>query len=185
MRKNLGPKSMMYPMPVLIIGTYDKDKEPNAMNAAWGGVSDTNEIHLCLSHEHKTVKNILLHKEFTVSFATKKYEKECDYVGMVSANNTKDKLKKCNLHTIKAKKVNAPLIKELPVALECKLKKYDKKTGHLYASIENVSVDESVLTENKIDMTKFEPLVFDGMNSTYHIVGKKIGNAFKDYKKIK
>ena len=185
MRKNLGPKSLIYPMPVLIIGTYDEKGNPDAMNAAWGGVSDVNEIHLCLSYEHKTVKNILKNKEFTVSFATKKYEKECDYVGMVSANNEPEKIKKSGLHVIKAKKVNAPLIKELPLAIECKLIKYDKKTGHLYASIINTSVDDSILTDGEVDMKKFEPIIFDGLNNNYHVVGKKVGEAFKDYKKIK
>lgn len=185
MRKNLGPKSIIYPEPVLIISTYDEKGNPDAMNAAWGGLSDVNEIHLCLSYEHKTVKNILKTKEFTVSFGTKKYEKECDYVGMVSANNVKDKLAKCNFHTIKSKKINAPIIKELPLTLECKLIKYEKKTGHLYASIINVSVDEEILTDGKVDIKKLEPIVFDGLNNTYHVVGKKVGNAFSDYKKIK
>lgn len=184
MRKNLGPKSLIYPMPVLIIGSYDENGTPDAMNAAWGGVSDTNEIHLCLASEHKTTKNILKTKEFTVSFATKKYEKECDYVGMVSGNDTKDKLKKCGFHTVKAKKVNAPIIKELPLTIECKLIKYDKKSGHLYASIVNTSIDDSILTNGKVDMKKFEPIIFDGLNNTYHVVGKKVGEAFKDYKKI-
>ena len=185
MRKNLGPKSIIYPEPVLIIGTYDEKKVPNAMNAAWGGVSDVNEIHLCLSYEHKTVKNLLKTKEFTVSFATRKYEKECDYVGMVSGNDEPNKLKKCGFHTTKAKKVNAPLIKELPLTLECKLIKYDKKTGHLYASIENVSVDDSILTDGKVDMKKFEPIIYDGLNHNYHVIGKKVGEAYKDYLKIK
>lgn len=185
MRKNLGPKSIIYPEPVLIIGTYDEKGTPNAMNAAWGGVSDVNEIHLCLSSEHKTVKNLLKTKEFTVAFATKKYEKECDYVGMISGNNEPSKLKKCGFHVIKSKKVNAPIIKELPLTLECKLIKYDKKTGHLYASIENVSVDDSILTDNKVDMKKFEPIIYDGLNHNYHVIGKKVGQAYKDYLKIK
>ena len=184
MRKNLGPKSLIYPEPVLIIGTYDEDGTPDAMNAAWGGVSDVNEIHLCLSSEHKTVKNLLKTKEFTVSFATKKYKNECDYVGMVSGNKVKDKLDKCKFHCVKSKKINAPIIKELPLTLECKLIKYDKKTGHLYASIINVSVDDSILTNGKVDMKKFEPIIYDGLNNTYHVVGKKVGDAFKDYKKI-
>lgn len=185
MRKNLGAKSLVYPEPVLIIGTYDAKGIPNAMNAAWGGVSDVNEIHMCLSYEHKTVKNLLKNKEFTVSFGVKKYLKECDFVGMVSGNDMPNKLEACGLHTIKAKKVNAPLIKELPVALECKLIKYDKNSGHLYGSILNVSVDESVLSDGKVDMKKLEPIIYDGLNHNYHVVGKKVGEAYKDYKKIK
>lgn len=185
MRKNIGPKSLIYPEPVLVISTYDENKIPNAMVAAWGGVSDVNEIHMCISHEHKSTKNILLNKEFTVSFATKKYEKECDYLGMVSGKDEKDKLKKVNFHIVKSKKVNAPLIKELPVTLECKLIKYDKKTGHLYASIENVSIDDSVLTNGKVDLKKFEPIIYDGLNHKYHVIGKMVGEAYKDYLKIK
>lgn len=185
MRKNLGPKSLMYPEPVLIVTAYNSDNTANAMNAAWGGVSDTNEIHLCISHSHKTTKNILKTKEFTVSFATTKYVKECDYLGMVSGNKVEDKVTKCKFHIEKAKKVNAPIISELPVALECRLKKYDKNTGHLYAEIVNVSIDNSVLTNGKVDMKKFKPITFDSLNNTYHVVGKKVGNAFKDYKKIK
>lgn len=185
MRKNLGPKSLIYPEPVLIIGTYDEKGNPDAMTAAWGGVSDVNEIHICLSYEHKTVKNLLKTKEFTVAFGTKKYEKECDYVGMVSANNVENKLKKANFHTIKAKNINAPLIKELPLALECRLLKYDKKSGHLYASIVNVSVDSSIITNGKVDMKKFEPIIYDGLNHNYHVIGKKVGEAYKDYLKIK
>lgn len=185
MRKNIGPKSIIYPEPVLIVATYDEDNIPNAMNAAWGGISDVNEVHLCLSYEHKTIKNILKTKEFTISFGTKKYEKECDYVGMVSGNNDKDKLKKCGFHTIKAKKVNAPIIKELPLAIECKLIKYDRKTGHLYASIVNTSIDEEILTDGEVDMKKFEPIIYDGLNHNYHVIGKKVGKAYSDYKKIK
>lgn len=184
MRKNLGAKSVLYPMPVIVIGSYDEKKSPDAMVAAWGGVSDTNELHLCVSYEHKSAKNIIKNKEFTVSPAIKKYEKECDYLGMISANSNPNKIKDVNFHTLKAKKVNAPLFKELPFTLECKLIKYDKKTGHLYASIVNVSIDDSILTNGKVDLKKFEPLVFDGMNNTYNIVGKEVGKAFKDYKKL-
>ena len=185
MRKNLGPKSVLYPEPVLVVCSYDEKGVADAMVAAWGGLSDTNEVHLCLSHTHKTVDNILKKKEFTVLAATKKYEKECDYLGMVSGHDEPNKITKCGLHVVKAKKVNAPIIKELPFAVECVLKKYDKKTGHLYASIVNVSVDESILTDNKVDMKKFEPIVFDGLTNKYHVVGKSVGDAFKDYKKIK
>ena len=185
MRKNLGPKSVLYPMPAIVIGSYDEKKNPDAMVAAWGGVSDTNQVHLCVSHEHKTAKNIIKNKEFTLSPAVKKYEKECDYLGMVSANNNPNKLKDVKFHVIKAKKVNAPMFKELPLTIECKLIKYDKKTGSLFADVVNVSVDEEILTDGKVDMKKYEPLVFDGLNNTYNVVGKEVGKAFKDYQKIK
>ena len=184
MRKNLGPKSFISPMPVLIIGTYNEDGTANAMNAAWGGVSDTNEIMICLS-KHRTTTNILRNKEFTVSFATKEYIDVCDYVGLVSGNDVPNKLEKANLHTSKADKVNAPLIDELPVAIECKLKSYDDKTGHLFASIENVSIDESVMTDDKLDYNKYHPVIFEDMNHSYLEFGNKIADAFKIGKTIK
>ena len=185
MRKNIGKRPLLFPEPVLIIGTYDKSGKANAMNAAWGGLSDTYEICICLSEEHKTVKNILLNKDFTVSVGTKDTVVQCDYVGMTSGNDDTDKLKKCGFHVTKSKKVNAPLIKELPFALECTLIRYDKKTGHLFGEIKDISVDDSILKEGKIDISLLKPIIFNGETNTYHVIGKKVGNAFKDYKKIK
>ena len=184
MRKILDPKSLFFPEPVCIVATYDSKGVANAMNAAWGGISDTNEIHLCLSSEHKTVKNLLKKKCFTVSCGTEDTYIACDYVGMISGNDVNDKLKKCNFHTEKASKVNAPIIKELPFALECKLISYDPDTGHTYAKIVAVSVDSKILTKDKIDIKKLKPIIFDGENHTYHAIGRKVGYAFKDYKKI-
>lgn len=185
MRKNLKAKSLFFPMPVCIVGTYDEKGNPNAMNAAWGGISDVNEIHLCLSSSHKTVKNILKNKCFTVSCGTEKTVIACDYVGMISANDYKDKISNCGLHALKASKVKAPIFKELPFALECKLISYDKKTGHTYAKILNISADSSVFTGGKLDIKKIKPILFNGETNEYYGIGKKIGHAFKDYKKIK
>lgn len=184
MRKNLKPESLFFPEPVCIVATYDENGMPDAMNAAWGGISDTNEIHLCLSCEHKTVKNILKNKCFTVSCGTEDTVLACDYVGMVSANNCKNKIKDCGFHITKSKKINAPLIKELPFALECELLSYDKKSGHTYARIINISADTKVLNRGKVDIKKVKPLVFDGSMHKYYSIGKKIGNAFNDYKKL-
>jgi len=185
MRKDLKPVSAFYPEPVMIIGTYDEKGNPNAMNAAWGGISDTNEIGICLASEHKTTKNILKKKCFTVSPGTKDTYIACDYVGMVSGNNVKDKLTKCGLTPIKASKIDAPIFKELPFALECTLISYDKKTGHLFGKIINMNVDSKVMTKDKVNIKKLQPIIFDGVNHTYHVIGDKIGSAFKDYKKIK
>lgn len=178
MRKDFGPKSFISPMPVLIIATYNEDQSVNAMNAAWGGISDTNEILICLS-KHKTTTNILRNKEFTVSFATKEYIAACDYVGLVSGNDVPDKLNIANLHTSKANKVNAPYIDELPVCIECKLKSYDEETGHLFASIENVAIDDAVLTDGKLDYSKYHPVIFEDMNHEYLAFGEKVADAFK------
>lgn len=158
MRKNFGAKPYTYPQPVFIIATYGEDGTPDAMNAAWGGISEENRIAMCLSAEHKTVENILARGAFTVSMATEKYVTECDYVGIVSANDVPDKLAKAGFHTVKSDLVDAPIIEELPMALECKLISYDPETCRLEGEIVNVSADESVLDgKGKIDPRKTPP----------------------------
>lgn len=102
MRKNFGAKPILYPQPVFIVGSYDESGTPDAMNAAWGGISESNEISMCLSAGHKTVKNILKRKAFTVSMATADTVVACDFVGLVSANDTADKLEKAGFHTVKS-----------------------------------------------------------------------------------
>lgn len=181
MRKNLGVKPYTYPQPVFIIAAYDEDGVPNAMNAAWGGISEGNEISMCLSSNHKTVKNILERKAFTVSMADVSNMVACDYLGLVSGNNVQDKLVKAGLHATKSTFVDAPLIDELPIAVECKLKSYDKLTCRMVGEILNVSVDERVLDENgKVDVAKAAPITFDPFNNAYVKLGEKVGNAFKD-----
>lgn len=186
MRKNFGAKPLLYPQPVFIIATYGEDGTPDAMNAAWGGISEANEISMCLSAGHKTVKNILASGEFTVSMGTAKYVVECDYVGIVSGNKEPDKMKKAGFHTTKAEFVNAPLIDELPMALECRLISYDEESCRLVGEIINVNADESVLDENgNIDVDKLEPITYEPMYHTYRKLGEKVGNAFKDGEKLK
>lgn len=186
MRKNFGAKPYTYPQPVFIVATYGPDGTSDAMNAAWGGISDTAELSLCLSAGHKTTKNILERKAFTVSMADAAHVAECDYLGVVSANDVPDKLARAGLHTTKSEFVDAPLIDELAMAVECRLVSYDPQTGHLVGEIVNVSVDESVLTlEGKVDVTKLAPIVFDPINSAYHQLGEKVGSAFADGLKLK
>ena len=185
MRKNFGAKPMVYPMPVFIIGSYDENGVPGAMNAAWGGISEEKEISICISEDHKTTKNILLRKAFTVSVATADNVCGCDYVGIVSGNHIPNKLEKCGFHTSKSEFVDAPLIDELPMAVECRLKSYDAETCRLVGEIVNVSADESVLTNGKIDVMKLRPIAYDPSNHAYHVIGEKVGNAFSDGKKIK
>ncbi len=181
MRKNFGAKPMLYPMPVLIIATYDENGTPDAMNAAWGGIAEEDQIFICLDASHKTTKNILQRKAFTVSVADAAHTVECDYVGIVSANDVPDKLAKCGLHTTKSALVDAPVIDELPMALECTLISYDEESCHLFGKIVNVSADESVLNENgKIDAAKLRPITYDPVNHEYLELGAKAGNAFKD-----
>ena len=186
MRKNFGAKPWTYPQPVFIIATYGEDGTPDAMNAAWGGISDDTQLSMCLSPGHKTVANILARGAFTVSMADAAHVAECDYVGIESANKVPDKLAKAGFHTEKAEFVDAPVILELPMAVECRLVSYDPDTGHLVGEIVNVSVDESVLTpEGKVDVSKLDPITFDPVNSAYHKLGEKVGNAFADGLKLK
>ena len=181
MRKNFGAKAMCYPMPVYMIGTYNEDGTPNVMNAAWGGISEENEISICVSAGHKTTQNILAQKAFTVSMATVEYMAACDYVGIVSGNKEPDKFRKAGFHATKSSFVNAPLIDELPMAVECRLVSYDPETCRLVGEIVNVCADESVLGENgKVDVAKLRPITYDPMNHHYLALGEKVGQAFHD-----
>ena len=181
MRKNFGAKPYTYPQPVLIIASYDENGTPDAMNAAWGGISDDTQISMCLSAGHKTVKNILKRKASTVSMADPAHVAACDYVGIVSANDVPDKLEKAGFHTTRSEFVDAPLIDELPMTLECRLVSYDEESCRMVGEIVNVSAEESVLDENgKIDPGKLQPITFDPVNNAYLKLGEKVGNAFRD-----
>lgn len=181
MRKNFGPKTMCYPMPVFIIGTYNADGTPNAMNAAWGGISEDAEISICVDNAHKTAENLLTRKAFTVSMATADQMAACDYVGLVSGNKEPDKFSKAGFHATKSEFVDAPLIDELPMALECEVISYDPETCRLVGRIINVCAEESVLGENgKVDVAKLRPITYDSMNHHYLVLGEKVGYAFQD-----
>ena len=186
MRKNLKPKAHIYPMPILIIGTYDENGTPNAMNAAWGMVCDTAQVAICLTATHKTVKNLLKTKSFTVSMADAENVVPADYVGLVSANNVPDKFSKTGWSSVKSEFVNAPIIENLPLCLECKLVSYDTETEICIGEIVNVSADEKILDKDgKIDLTKFKPLCYDCGGHAYHTFGEKVGSAFSDGWKLK
>ena len=159
MKINFGTQTFMYPMPVLIIASYGPDGTPDAMNAAWGGIHDTNQIGICLSPEHKTVKNILDRKAFSVSMADAAHVAACDYVGIVSGNKEPAKVQKAGFTVTKSEIVDAPVINELPMALECKLVSYDENSGYMVADIVNVCADESVLTDGKIDPSRHNSYV--------------------------
>ncbi len=176
-RVNFGAKPLMYPQPVLILATYDKDGNPNAMNAAWGITTDFNEITISLS-DHKTTDNLKETGAFTVSFATEEQVKACDYVGVESGRKVPDKFEKAGFHATRSEFVNAPLIDELPVAMECTVKSFEN--GILVGEIVNVSADETATTGGKVDLTKFKPISFDPFNNAYIGLGAKVGDAFKD-----
>ena len=181
-RINFGSKPLMYPQPVLIIATYDENGVPNAMNAAWGITTDFNEISISLS-EHKTTDNFAKTKAFTVSMATEDQVVACDYVGIESGRRVPDKFERAGFHATKSEFVNAPLIDELPLALECKVKSFE--VGILVGEIVNVSADESVVTDGKVDLNKLRPIAFDPFNNAYIGLGEKVGNAFSEGKKLK
>ena len=184
MRKDFGAKTWLYPMPVLIVGSYDENGMPNAMNAAWGGIYDTSLVMVCLADDHKTTDNIKKNGAFTLSFATSSMVAACDYVGIVSANDCPDKFERAGFHATKSAYVNAPLIDELPVAVECKLLKFNED-GICIGEIVNISADESVLDDaGKIDVKKFDPIIYESVSHAYWNFGEKVGQAFSDGKKI-
>ena len=186
MKINFGTQTFMYPMPVLIIASYGPDGTPDAMNAAWGGIHDTNQIGICLSPEHKTVKNILDRKAFSVSMADAAHVEACDYVGIVSGTKEPDKFANAGFHAVKSEFIDAPLIEELPIAVECRLKSYDPESCRMVGEIVNISVDERVLDENgKVDVAKAQPITFDPFNNTYVVLGKTVGRAFHDGMNLK
>ena len=186
MRKNFGAKPWTYPQPVFILATYDESGVPDAMNAAWGGISDDKELTMCISASHKTTANILARKAFTVSMATADQAIACDYVGIESGKRVANKLEKTGWHTTKSEFVDAPLVDELPMAVECRLVSYDPESCRLVGEIVNVCAEESVLdSEGKIDVEKLAPITFDPVHNVYRKLGEVAGHAFQDGAKLK
>ena len=185
MRKNFGSQHWLFPQPVLMIATYNEDGTPDIMNAAWGGISDSDEISISISNTHKTAKNLLKRGAFTVSFATAEQVAACDYVGLVSGNKVPDKFARAGFHAVKSEFVDAPLVEELPMALECRVRSYDTETDILRGEIVNVCADETILTDGKIDPAKLRPIVFDPVNHDYIELGAKAGKAFGEGNKLK
>ena len=181
MRKDLGKKLIFTPLPVLIIGTYDKDGNPNAMNAAWGIQSDYEEVTITLS-EHKTTKNLRETGAFTVSFATKDTITISDYFGIASGNK-ENKIEKSKVKIEKSKYVNAPIILDYPLTLECKVKSFEGEK--LIGDVINISVDEKYLKNGKIDYDKLGIVTFDSVDNTYRIIGDEVAKAFSEGLKIK
>lgn len=187
--KSFESKAWVLPQPVLIIGTYDADGTPNAMNAAWGGQWDMHEIMISMG-SHATTENLELNGgEFTVAFATQETAVAADYVGIVSAKNTPDKIKKTGWTVEKAPHVNAPVFTDFPMTMECRINRKieESETGYyLVAEIVNILVDEKYLAEDgKPDVEKMNIITFDPVHMGYLKVGEKVGNAFADGKKLK
>ncbi len=178
-RKNFGAKPLSLPQPVWILATYDENGVPNAMNAAWGGISEENELAVCLSPGHKTCKNFAKTGAFTVSMADAAHAAACDYVGIATGNKTEDKFARAGFTATPSPLVNAPIINELPVCIECRVIEFNTDSCILRGEIVNVSVDEAALTDGTLDMAKAAPLCFDPFNRAYHVIGEKVGEAWK------
>ena len=178
-------KGFVTPHPVFIIGTYDENGKADAMNAAWAGQVGANQLSISLS-SHRTTTNIKNNKEFTVSFATKEQLEACDYVGIVSQDKVPDKLDKCGFTTTKSDKVNAPIIDQLPVAIECKVVELQEEFGEtrVVAEIVGLKADDSVLTDGKVDLEKLHPIMFDTVSLCYREIGANLGGAWVAGKKF-
>lgn len=182
MRKNIKTTEAIFPMPVLMIATYNEDGTIDVMNAAWGTMLERDYVALNLTETHKTVKNIKNKKAFTVSIADARHTKEADYFGVVSGNNTPNKFEKSGLSATKSENVDAPIINEFPICLECEFVEYqDDEFGiGVIGKVVNVSADESVMTDDAVDIEKVQAIAFDPYTHGYYKVTSRVGNAFKD-----
>ncbi len=172
-------------MPVLMIATYNDDGTVDVMNAAWGTMVEQDTVAICLSEEHKTVENILKRKAFTVSIATDKTVVAADYLGVVSGNKVKDKFEKSGLTADKSSAVDAPVIREFPVCLECELIKRDEETGFVFGKVVSSLADEEVIENGKVNVEALGAIAYDPYTHGYYKVGERVGNAFKDGLKLR
>ena len=184
MKKKLGKKNWMFPMPVLMIGTYGEDGTPDVMNAAWGGITLEDEITICIDTSHKTWANIAARKAFTVAFGTADKVAACDYLGIVSGNKTPDKVAKSGFTVTKSEFVDAPVINELPLVLECELVSMNEENCNVVGKIANCAVEESAMTDGKPDAAKMKPICFDACQHVYRIMGDVVANAFSVGKEL-
>lgn len=186
--KNFTPKAWVLPQPVLILGTYNADGTPNAMNAAWGGQWDMKEVMISMG-AHATTENLKRTPEFTVAFATEDTMVASDYVGIVSAKREPEKIAKTGWKHEKATTVNAPVFTDFPMTLECRIKEKldESETGcFIIAEIVNIVCDEAYLAEDgKPDVEKMKLITFDPVHNGYIVLGHRVGNAFADGKKLK
>ncbi len=186
--KNFGKKAWLLPQPVLIIGTYNENGVANAMNVAWAGQWDAQEIMISMG-SHATTENLNRYGEFTVAFATKETMVAADYVGIVSAKKEPNKIEKTGWTAVKAENVNAPVFTDFPITLECRIKEKidESETGYyIVAEIVNIVCKEEYLAEDgKPDMEKMHLITFDPIHQGYIELGQRVGNAFSDGKELK
>jgi flavin reductase (DIM6/NTAB) family NADH-FMN oxidoreductase RutF len=182
-RVNFGAQHALVttPQPCVMIATWDKDHNPDVMMAAWAGQLDYNQIVISLS-EHKTTDNLRETNAFTVSFADERTVAESDYFGMVSGRDVADKVAKVGFTVTDSPNVDAPIINEYPLTLECRVVSFED--GMLIGEVVNQSADESILTDGKIDLAKLKPVVFDAAGMCYRTIGEEVGKAWGDGKKF-
>lgn len=187
MRKKIKTTEAIFPMPVLMIATYNEDGTVDVMNAAWGMMLDRDCVVLNLTETHKTVKNIKQRKGFTVSIADAKHVVEADFFGVVSANTTPNKFEKSGLTATKSSFVDAPIVNEFPICMECEFVEYqdDEYGCGVVEKIVNVTADEKVMKNGEVDASKVDAIAFDPYTHGYYRVGERVGNAFKDGFKLK
>ena len=187
MRKNIKTTEAIFPMPVLMIATYNEDGSVDVMNAAWGTMLDRNLVILNLTETHKTVKNMKERKAFTVSIADSKHVIEADYFGVVSGNNTPNKFENSGLTASKSENVDAPIINEFPICMECEFVEYqdDEYGCGVVGKIVNVTADEKVMNGENVDIELVDAIAFDPYTHGYYRVTKRVGEAFKDGFKLK
>ncbi len=181
MKKDLGVHPYLFPMPVLMIATFGENDKVDVMNMAWGGICDNNKVALNITESHKTSENIKKRGAFTISVADIAHIEESDFFGIASGNKMDDKFERTGMHAIKSSRVDAPIIEEYPITLECKVVKIqnDEFGFRVIGEIVNVLADESVLDEKgKVDPTKLNAFVFDQFQSGYYKIGEKVGQAW-------
>lgn len=186
MKKNLGNKTVLAPLPVLIVATYDEQGMPNAMNVAWGGQCGYRHVALNLSLNHKTTENLKHTKAFTLSIATGDTLVISDYFGLVSGRK-ENKIEKAGVHVTRSEFVDAPVIDEYPLTLECKVIEMREALGemHVVGEVVNMQADESILDEQgKVDLGKLRPISYDSASHSYRVLGDIVGKAFKDGNKL-
>lgn len=187
MKKNFGNKTIVTPLPVLIIATYDAEGNPDAMNAAWGGQCTYHHVELNLAKGHKTTENLRLRKAFTLSIANRSNLVLSDYFGLVSGYK-EDKIARSGVHVTKSKFVDAPIIEEYPLTLECRVVSIEDALGevHIVGEVINMQADEAILNDQgEVDLDKLQPLVYDSSARSYRVVGETVGTAFKDGNQLK
>ena len=187
MRTKLNITEAIFPMPVLMVASYNEDGSVNVMTAAWGTMQERDTVALCLTETHKTVRNIKARGAFTVSIADAAHMVEADYLGIETGNRVADKFARSGLTASKAEKVDAPVINEFPICLECEFIEYqDGEYGcGVIGKVVNVTADESVMENGKLNMSLVSAIAFDPYTHGYYKVTERVGEAFKDGLKLK